>query len=143
MKKTVKTSIVAVIVLFMLVGCGFSRTASSGGRTYAAASDGTERTEASDTAGTALSSDPDTSVSDRDASGEFDAATAVKLSPEDDLGITEAGVYVLSGSYEGMIVIEAGQEDKVQLVLENAVLTNEDGPAIYVRSADKVFLTAA
>jgi hypothetical protein len=42
-----------------------------------------------------------------------------------------------------MIVVEAGAEDKVQLVLENALISNENGPAIYVKSADKVFLTAA
>ena len=80
---------------------------------------------------------------ERDASGEYDASEAVALSPDDDLTITEAGTYILSGDYEGMIVVEVGEEDKVQLVLDNATISNDSGPAIYVRSADKVFLTAA
>ena len=85
----------------------------------------------------------DAAVSKRDASGEYDASEAVTLAPDGDLTITKAGTYILSGEYKGMIVVEAGEEDKVQLVLENATITNENGPAIYVRSADKVFLTAA
>ena len=82
-------------------------------------------------------------MSERDASGGYDASEAVPLSPEDDLTITEAGVYILSGPYDGMITVDAGEEAKVQLVLKNAALTNDSGPAVYVRSADKVFLTAA
>lgn len=84
------------------------------------------------------------SVSARDASGVYDAASAVTLSPGGDLTITAAGTYILSGTYANqMVVIAAGKEDKVQLVLNNAELTNTNGPAIYIRSADKVFLTAA
>ena len=83
------------------------------------------------------------SVSARDASGDYDAASAVTLSPGDDLTITAAGTYILSGIYENqMIVVAVSKEDKIQLVLDNAELINANGPAIYVRSADKVFLTA-
>ena len=83
-------------------------------------------------------------VTERDASGDYDASEAVTLASSDDLTITEAGTYVLSGKYEDQtIIVEVGKEDKVQLVLQNAELTNADGPAILIRSADKVFLTAA
>ena len=86
----------------------------------------------------------DASVSARDASGDYDAATAVTLSPGSDLTITAAGTYILSGAYTNqMVMVAVGKEDKVQLVLDNAELTNANGPAIYIRSADKVFLTAA
>ena len=87
---------------------------------------------------------PDSAVSNRDASGEYDTAGAVTLSPGSDLTITAAGTYILSGTYENqMIVVNAGEEDKVQLVLDTAEMTNANGPAIYIRNADKVFLTAA
>ena len=92
---------------------------------------------------TLSASTPDTAVSDRDATGEYDASEAETLSPDGDLTIPEAGTYILSGDYDGMIVIETGEEDKVQLVLENAAITNGSGPAIYIRRADKVFITAA
>ncbi len=83
-------------------------------------------------------------VSKRDAAGDYDAAEAVTLAPTDELTITEAGVYILTGTYKNVtVVVDAGEDDKVQLVLANAALTNENGPAIYVRCADKVFLTAA
>ena len=56
--------------------------------------------------------------------------------------ITEAGVYVLSGTLgDGEIIVDAGDTDKVQLVLNGVDITNADGPAILVRSADKVFVT--
>ena len=94
--------------------------------------------------GIAAPSEIDTSVSERDASGKYNAEEAVYLSAEDDLTITHAGVYVLTGNYtDKMIVVDAAKEDKVQIVLENAVLSNKNGPAVYIRSADKVFLTAA
>lgn len=58
--------------------------------------------------------------------------------------ITAAGTYLISGSLtSGSITVAAGEEDKVQLVLSGVDLTNPDGPALYVKSADKVFLTLA
>ena len=39
-------------------------------------------------------------------------------------------------------MVEAGDEDKVQ-VASGASITSSDGPAIWVKSADKVFLTLA
>lgn len=56
--------------------------------------------------------------------------------------ITSAGEYLLTGEYEGQIVIDVpGTEDKVQLILDNATITNDSSAAIYVLNADKVFFT--
>ncbi|MBQ5976976.1 MAG: carbohydrate-binding domain-containing protein [Oscillospiraceae bacterium] len=136
MKKSVKIILAGALALFMLVGCGAAPATSAETPAVSSAAETAQSTELTASA-------VEDAVSKRDASGEYDAAEAVALSPDGDLTITAAGVYVLSGSYEGMIVVEAGEEDKVQLVLDNAELTNDDGPAIYVKSADKVFLTAA
>ena len=58
--------------------------------------------------------------------------------------VTAAGTYLISGTLtSGSITVAAGEEDKVQLVLSGVDLTNPDGPALYVKSADKVFLTLA
>ena len=137
MKKSLKITLVSALALFTLVGCAAAPASSAENLSAAYSSTGTVLTAA------LSASDLDTTVSNRDASGEYDASEAVALSPDGDLTITEAGTYILSGDYEGMIVVEVGEEDKVQLVLANATITNENGPAIYVRSADKVFLTAA
>ena len=149
-KPTFKTVFALTLSLFMLVGCGFSSAAATA--EFSKNPDGSEPAHLSGTvvasnmntsAEAATLSNIDTSVSKRDSSGEYDASVAITLYPADNLTISEAGIYILSGKYEGMILIEAGEDEKVQLVLKNATLINEDGPAIYVRSADKVFITAA
>ncbi|MBR7037073.1 carbohydrate-binding domain-containing protein [bacterium] len=37
--------------------------------------------------------------------------------------------------------MEAGDQDKVQIVLDGVIITNTDSPCIYVKTADKVFVT--
>lgn len=106
-------------------------------------------------------SDIDTNdqFTDRDQDSSWDAKSAVTVSFTDDgitvsgesaevsgttLTITKAGTYVLSGTCsDGQIVIACGDEDKVQLVLAGLTLTNDDGPCILAKSADKVFITLA
>lgn len=58
--------------------------------------------------------------------------------------ITDAGTYILSGSLEdGMIIVNAEDTDKVQLVLKEVQITSPTSAAIYVLQADKVFITTA
>ena len=51
------------------------------------------------------------------------------------------GDYILSGDYRDTVVIDAGDR-VVHLVLDNANILSNDGPAIYVKSASKVVITA-
>lgn len=81
---------------------------------------------------------------DRDLEQTADLTSAEKynLSDGEDITITSEGVYVISGqASEVTIYVEAGDEDKVQIVLDSASILNESKPAIYVKSADKVFVT--
>ena len=56
--------------------------------------------------------------------------------------ITEEGTYILSGSLEnGSIVIDAEDTDKIQLVLKDVTMNCNHSAAIYVKQADKVFVT--
>lgn len=58
--------------------------------------------------------------------------------------ITQEGTYLLTGTLEdGMVVVQAPETDKIQLVLDNAHITSATSAAIYISSADKVFLTTA
>ena len=57
--------------------------------------------------------------------------------------ITQQGSYVLTGPLTGQIVVDAAETDKVQLVLDNASIENQGSAAIYIKNADKVFLTTA
>lgn len=57
--------------------------------------------------------------------------------------ITKEGTYVFSGALsEGQIVVDADSA-KVQLVLDNADITCASSAAIYVKNADKTFITLA
>lgn len=58
------------------------------------------------------------------------------------LTIQEEGTYVLSGSLsEGMVIVEAEDTDKIHLVLDDVNISNAQSAALYIRSADKVFVT--
>lgn len=82
---------------------------------------------------------------DRDLEADYDTseATSVTLSGET-VTITEEGVYILSGTIsDGQIVVNATDSDKVQLVLNGVSINSNSSAAIYVMSADKVFITTA
>ena len=97
--------------------------------------------------------------SDRDLEGTYDesAAVAIQLSGNSaacdssavtvegsTITITAEGVYLLSGTLtDGQIVVNAGETDKVQLVLKGADITSSTSAAIYALQADKVFVTLA
>lgn len=56
--------------------------------------------------------------------------------------IRKGGVYLISGSLEnGSLIVDVEKTEKVQLVLKNASIHCETFASIYVRQADKVFVT--
>ena len=79
---------------------------------------------------------------DMTQTADLSEAEYLELKEGEDINISAAGVYVVSGSASNVtIFVEAGDEDKVQIVLDGASISNETAPAIYVKSADKVFVT--
>lgn len=82
---------------------------------------------------------------ERDFSGEYDEEGAEKISLSGrDVTIEKEGVYLLSGTLaEGMVIVDAGKDDKIQLVLDGVEIDNNTNAAIYVKEADKVFITLA
>ena len=81
---------------------------------------------------------------DRDMEQTPNLSEAKTLTMENgkDISITEEGIYVLKGTAKDVTVtVEAAKDAKVQIVLDSAVITNSDRPCIYVKSADKVFVT--
>ena len=84
--------------------------------------------------------------SGRDLNQTADLSDAVACTVKDgeDIRITEAGTYVLSGTASDVTVyVETADDAKVQLVLQDLHLTNSGFPCIYVLTADKVFVTTA
>ena len=97
--------------------------------------------------------------SDRDLSGEYDAAACDSITLSDAgcttdskkvtidgsvITITGEGDYLLEGALsDGRIVVDVDKNEKVQLVLNGVALTSKTSAAIYVKKADKVFITLA
>ncbi len=59
-----------------------------------------------------------------------------------DLTITKEGNYNFSGNYkDGKIIIDAPDTAKIQIFFDNLSIENSSGNAVYVKNADKVFIT--
>lgn len=103
--------------------------------------------------------DPSEMFTNRDYDTSYDESTAATITLNDysascdsdavtidgsTVTITDEGTYILTGTLtDGMIIVDAEDSDKVQIVLNNVSISNADSAAIYVRQADKVFLTMA
>ena len=83
----------------------------------------------------------------RDTEEAWSAAEARSIdlnTAEDEIvRITEAGDYVLSGTLDGQVLIEAPEDAKVRLILNGVSIVSPEGPAIYERQADKLIITLA
>lgn len=114
-----------------------------------------EETSAQSEAGTFSSADMFT---ERDLAGTYEESEAVYVTLSDDgitgetagvaingqtVTITEEGTYVFSETLsEGQIVVDA-DDAKVQIVFDNVDITCATNAAVYVKSAEKVFVTLA
>lgn len=123
-----------------------SGTASQSQTSKTTASGSTQSVTASFTASASGKIDTTDIFSNRDLKQTADLSDAVYLTVSDGktVSITEAGIYVISGSASNCTIrIETDSESKVQLVLDGVSITNTGTPAIYVVNADKVFVTTA
>jgi hypothetical protein len=152
MKKRFPAIIAAALIIVTAASCTAQNTEQPAAtQTTAAASE--KSSDAENTALTKSDNSADTSgfskanvFTDRDLSQTADLTNAKKYTVESgkDISITSEGVYVLSGNAENVTVtVDAGNEAKVQLVLDGLTVANTDSPVIYVKSADKVFVTTA
>ncbi|MBM6998914.1 carbohydrate-binding domain-containing protein [bacterium] len=78
---------------------------------------------------------------DLEQTPDLSAATTLAVTDGQDVTVTTEGVYVLSGTATDASIVVAATDAKVQLVLSGLSVTNADAPAIYVKDADKVFVT--
>jgi hypothetical protein len=150
-KKWIFIIVVCSLCLGCLVGCATpgstqtveDSTVSETTSSVQAASDN-ESTEI-----IAISSDQEnieTSFDESDDNTEYTAqSTEIDLSGYGTnavVNITAAGEYTLSGTLaDGQVVINVGDDEKVNLYLNNAEITNDSGSAILVQNAEKVIIT--
>lgn len=153
MKQT-KRGLTAVLLCGLLVlgGCGAQNTAED--------TSNTETVSSGDIAVAPVSTIDTAGIfSDRDLAGSYDESEAIAIQLSGDsascgsdsvvidggtITITAEGVYLISGTLsDGQIVVNAGDTEKVQLVLAGAEITSATSAAIYALEADKVFVTLA
>lgn len=154
------TSVAALALALALAGCSAQAT----GTTPAATSSAISSTPAVSTSGTSAelaSSLADATHFDADdlswdstkettitlsdgasaATGENAGSVAVDGNV---VTISAGGTYRLSGSLaDGKIVVAAGEEDVVRIVLDNASVTSSTGPAVDIESANEALLFLA
>ena len=166
MKKCLSIAVVLLLVLGLLAGCGTNNTGgnnnqngnnnSNNGGTVTS---GENTNSNSDPVDVDFSQTDADMFTDRDSKTEYDAsksvtiklngttATAssnsVKISGST-VTITEEATYVISGTLsDGMIVVNAPETAKLQLVFNGINITKSTSAALYIIEADKVFVTLA
>jgi hypothetical protein len=142
-KKLLHTGMCLILVTSLLTGCG----------------SGTSNQTATATPSDATSTVDADMFTNRDYEIGYDESSSVTITLSDDgstasssdvtidgstITISDEGTYILSGSLtDGMVIIDAGKKDKIQLVLDNVDITSGTSAPIYVKKADKVFVTLA
>ena len=120
-KRIVTAAVTAALIFCMTLSCGL-------------AENGTP----------VLSAEDQFTGRDLEQAPDLSGAETVFVTDGQDVHLTAGGVYVLSGEASGTtIYVEAGEDEKVQLVLDGLTVTNTDFPVIYVKTADKVFITTS
>jgi len=153
MKRKISATILAVGMALTLAACS-SATANTGNISGSSSSDSktesntyNNKTTDINTSLTSLtveseSSDELFSKRDLEQTPDLDDAQTITVESGKTYTISEAGTYVFTGTAtDSVIRVEADKEDKVQIVLDNLSITNENFPVIYVVSADKCFVT--
>ena len=137
---------ISAIALITMLSASLVACSSSTSSTASSSQASSQTTSKSSAEASNTSADSSSVFTDRDLTQTADTSNAKKLTLSDgkDVTITEAGVYIISGTAKDVsIIVDAADDAKVQLVLENANITNADSPCIYVKNADKVFVTTS
>lgn len=145
-----KWLISALVFALLLAGCGKMTPSFSTGET--------EGTNA-DQEKVSVSIDAENLFTQRDREGSFDESKSARITLNgtsascnsdavqidgSTVTITDEGTYILSGSLDnGTIVVNAGKDDKTQLVFNGVELNSKASAPIYILQADKVFITLA
>lgn len=151
MKKRIISIIAALLlVLSLFVGCSSQLGTAEQGT--ADASGTTASTVASDVLSDEMFTDRDKEIGYSEsesttitlADGAADINGGGASADGDTVTITDEGTYILSGSLsDGQIVVDAADNAKLQIVLNGVSITNGSSAAIYIKNADKVFITTA
>ncbi len=171
MKKCISLLLCAALLLFLLAGCGdgkvdtpFGNNGQTGVTENPGKNDSGEQTDSTEAAkGEAADADLSQTdaemFTDRDKRTTYDESNAVQIKLNGSsatassgsvkingstVQITEEATYIISGTLDdGMLVVNAPDTAKLQLVFNGVNITSSDCAALYILEADKVFITLA
>lgn len=143
MKKII--AIITIILLIFLCGCSTTEDTSS-------------NTSSQSTMPSVDFSKTDSDMfTERDIDSSFDTKNSITIKLDGDsitasddsvkisgskITITKEATHIISGTLnDGMIIVEADQKAKLQLVFDNVNITSKTSAPLYVKQADKVFIT--
>lgn len=148
----IKPGIIAALILCctMLAACE---------QPSPAAAETAETVKPADTEAAAQTVESEDMFTSRDMTSSYDESNCVRIKLEGNSAVADSdgvqisgatvtisreGLYVLSGTLdEGMVIVDTPREAKLQLVLDGARINSPSSAAIYVRQAEKVFVTLA
>ena len=154
MNKYISIFLALVMMLSLLAGCG--KDSITDGTNNGNATTPTDNTKPADVDFSKTDSDMFT---ERDGKTEYDESKAVTIHLNGTsatassnsvnisgsrVTITEEATYVISGELtDGMLIVNAPDTAKLQIVLNGANITSKTSAALYILEADKVFVTLA
>ena len=85
------------------------------------------------------------SISDKDLDTTYDLSDTETIELSDSNGtleISKGGNYLITGSTSnGMITIDVAEDEDVHLILKDVTIANPENSAIFIKSADEVYIT--
>jgi hypothetical protein len=154
--------IAAIMVASMIFTACANKTADTSDEalTKESSDDGTNVSAGESTITQSSIINQDKLFSNRDLSGEYDVSECESITLSDNasktsaskgvtisentITITKEGDYIIEGTLsDGMIIVDVDDSEKVQLVLNGVSINSETSAAIFVKNADKVFVTLA
>lgn len=150
MKRKLLSLLIGITILTSAAGCSKESSVS---KTKESEADGSETGE------TAAELDISDMFTDRDREIGYDKDECIRITCENNtaagnseavtisgstITITQEGTYLISGSLsDGQIIVDAPKTAKLQLILSELSVNCNTSAALYIRQADKVFVTLA
>lgn len=151
MRNLKKLLALLLTAMLLLSGCGNNSS------TEENKSNGTDGNDDSSVVSTII--DEADMFTDRDMKTDYDESECIKIKlngssascedssvniSESTITITKEATYLVSGTLDnGMLIVDADDTAKLQIVLDNASITSSTSAALYILEADKVFVTLA
>lgn len=158
MKKRVIAVLLVLALMTAAAGCSTSGSGEAGNTETEDGSADAEETDGLQTQADELQTDAEM-FTDRDYKTAYDESASVHIDLQGSqaeadsdsvriegtrITITEEATYIISGTLDdGMIIVDASDSAKLQIVLDGAEICSETSAPIYILEADKVFITLA